>query len=127
MYTFQISTGKLSHNGALLGTGWAGHDAGRNNVDMQNVPDIGPLPCGKYKIGKAYHHPKLGPFTMDLTPDPANEMYGRSLFRMHGAAADNPATPINEFLESSHGCIIQMRPVREKVDEGSDRDLEVVE
>ena len=127
MYSFSISNGLFRHNGILFGTGWAGQGIGRNNPDAQKMPDIGPLPIGKYTIGKAYDHTlengythNLGPVVMDLTPDPANEMFGRKDFRIHGASLLDPA-------RSSEGCIILPRPVREAIDTGIDKDLEVTE
>lgn len=119
MWTYQQANGILSHDGIYEGMGWAGRGAGRNNPAMQNVPNVGPLPKGLYKIGPAYHHPKLGPVTMNLTPAPTNEMFGRADFRIHGASEDDPEN-------SSEGCIIQIRMVRELIDASPDKDLEVV-
>ena len=120
MWTYESSTGKIFPEGSILqaGIGWAGQGPGKNNPDMQNVEDIGPLPVGRYKIGAPYHHPKLGPVTMDLTPDPANEMFGRSAFRIHGFGED--------VEHASEGCIIQVKPVRDRIAESGDTDLQVV-
>lgn len=107
-------------DGSVAGIGWAGQGAGKNNPDAQNIPNIGPLPRGNYTIGPAYHHPKLGRVTMNLIPDPDNNMEGRADFRIHGAAAP----PDTET--SSHGCIIQIRSVRERVAGSSDKRLQVV-
>jgi len=60
MYTFSQSSGDTRQDGRYLATGWAGHDAGRNNPAEQADHNIGPLPRGKYTIGHAYTHPKLG-------------------------------------------------------------------
>lgn len=125
MYTYRQSTGELFQDGKLAGKGWAGQPPHKNDPDGQNVSKVGPLPRGKYKIGPAYHHPKLGPVTMNLTPDPSNEMFGRGDFRIHGFKADDLATPQNEQDYSSEGCIIQIRPVRESIATGADRDLTV--
>lgn len=127
MYTFRQSTGELFLKDVLKGKGWAGQPPHKNDPNGQDIAKVGPLPRGKYKIGPAYHHPKLGPVTMNLTPDPTNEMFGRSDFRIHGFAVDDPNTPINETEYSSEGCIIQLRPVREAIAAGADRDLTVVE
>jgi hypothetical protein len=56
---------------------------------------------------------------MDLFPDPRNEMFGRSLFRIHGAAKVRPEL-------SSEGCIVMPYAVRCFIDSGSDKDLEVI-
>ena len=44
--------------------------------------DIGPISRGVYKIGKPRKGPT--PFSLPLTPDPSNEMCGRSAFLIHG-------------------------------------------
>lgn len=107
MYTYSQSKGRLVEaDGALVGIGIAGQGAGLNNPVMQGVHNIGPLPQGFYTIQAPYHHPKLGPVTMDLVPDINNEMFGRSLFRIHGFAEHEP---------SSEGCITQHRPARDYV------------
>lgn len=56
---------------------------------------------------------------MDLTPDQSNNMFGRSDFRIHGAAKVNPEL-------SSEGCIVVPFPVRQRVWESGDRSLQVI-
>lgn len=120
MNTFKQSTGELfAANGSLLGTGWAGQGDGKNNPDMQEVHNIGPLPRGLYTIIAPYDNPHTGPYTMNLEPDASNDMFGRSDFRMHGAAFKNPEM-------SSEGCIIQVRGVRQAVWDSGDHRLQVV-
>jgi hypothetical protein len=119
MYTFSQSSGLFQSNGVYIAQGWAGQGPGRNNPAMQGVHNIGPLPRGRYTIGPAYMHPRLGPVVMNLTPDPANNMLGRSAFRIHGAALKNTDL-------SSEGCIVLDRRIRERIRDGADRDLEVV-
>lgn len=119
MFIYEIKTGRLTQYGALIGTGWSGQEAGKNNIDMVSVHGIGPLPPGIYTIGPAHTEPRLGPVVMNLEPDISNLMYGRSLFRIHGASASDPE-------HSSEGCIIMPRPVRELIDEGTDRALTVI-
>lgn len=119
MFTYEQSTGRLTQNSHFVGSGWAGQREGRNNPAMQDVHNIGPLPQGRYKIGKAYIHPHLGSVTMDLIPDPSNQMFNRSDFRIHGSAFEHPEL-------SSEGCIIQGYSVRCYIDQGTDKDLEVI-
>lgn len=104
-HVFVQSTGEWLQDDVLLGTGWAGKYTGKNNPAMQNVKDTGPLPCGWYTIKESYTHPHLGPITMDLEPDPSNEMYGRDLFRCHGINAEHPET-------SSDGCVCEPHDTR---------------
>jgi hypothetical protein len=118
MWTFEQKTGRLfADGGILVGTGYAGTGKGRNNPAMQDVIDVGPLPCGYYTIGPAYEHPKLGKVTMNLTPDPSNQMFGRDDFRIHGNNAEDDA---------SEGCMVQGRSVRERVNTSTDKRLRVV-
>lgn len=120
MWVYQQSTGKIwNPSGVCLGQGYAGRGDGKNNPAMQQAQIKGPLPCGDYTIGPAYHHPHLGPVCMDLTPDPSNLMFGRSLFRLHADSVDHPG-------EASEGCIVQARSVRDAVAASSDRHLHVV-
>ena len=120
MFTFSQKSGVLRRNGDYVYAGWAGQGAGKNNPIMQGVHNIGPLPRGRYLIGDAYTHPHLGPVVMNLTPDQANEMFGRSDFRIHGASFVRPEL-------SSHGCIIMPRDVRIQINLGPDKILEVIE
>lgn len=109
-WTYVQRTGSLLHNGFLVGSGYAGRYTGKNNPEMQDVKDTGPLPCGWYTILPAYDHPRLGPLTMNLIPDAGNEMFGRKDFRIHPERIDPPAGLASE------GCIVQSRPVRMHVD-----------
>lgn len=117
MWTYEQATGHLSHDGELIGTGYAGHGVGRNHPEMESVASVGPLPCGVYTIGPAFTHPKTGPLTMRLFPDADNQMFGRSGFLMHG---DNPTHTASE------GCIVIGRMVRQQVAASVDRRLQVV-
>lgn len=118
MWTYHQRTGDLHHDGKLIATGYAGTGKGRNNPDMQNVRATGPLPRGFYTIGPAYKHAHLGPCTMNLEPDAGNEMFGRSLFRIHGNNKENDA---------SLGCIIMGPTIRDSINKSADKRLQVVE
>ncbi len=119
MWVYTQKTGLFEHDKNFITRGWAGQRNGYNNPLAQDQHGIGPLPCGFYTIGPAYHHPELGPLTMNLTPDPDNEMFGRADFRIHGSAEKEP-------LLSSEGCVILMRLIREAVDSDPDKRLQVV-
>lgn len=119
MWVYNQSTGSITKDGKLIGYGYAGHGFGKNNPAAQNVRMVGPVPVGLYRIGPAYLHPRLGPTTMDLVPDPRNEMYGRDLFRIHGDSSDHPGW-------ASDGCIVTFLPIRKQFAASMDRDLEVI-
>jgi hypothetical protein len=58
----------------------------------------------------------LGPVALPLTPDPGNEMFGRSAFFVHGDNAQ-----MNH--SASCGCIILPREVRVLISDSPDRVL----
>jgi hypothetical protein len=104
-----------------LGKGWAGNGLGKNNSNMQAVRSVGPLPQGWYSIGEPHTHPTVGPFAMRLTPEKDTEMFGRDGFLIHG-----PSMNAAKYGEESRGCIVAMRPVREKIHSLVVHRLEVV-
>ena len=118
--TYHQGTGNLTCTNAqgqqtVNHDGYAGRGDGRNNPDMQNVANTGPVPRGNYTIGPSIRHNTAGPATHRLTPDAGNNMENRAGFLIHGDNATNDA---------SEGCIIMPRTVRDSLREG-DR-LEVV-
>lgn len=120
MWTYDQSTGDLTHNSKFVGTGYSGAGRtladGRNNGDMEDVAAHGPIPRGKWHIDNPRTSQNTGPVTMNLDPV-GHDAHGRSLFRIHG---DNKAS------NASHGCIILARPIREMIAASGDHELEVV-
>jgi hypothetical protein len=117
-WSYSQSTGVLSLNGNRMGKGYSGNGVGMNNPNAQNIPDHGPIPQGRYTIGTAHTDPQKGRVVMPLTPNPANEMFGRDGFLIHG---DNHL----QNFSASEGCIILDRPIRDEISESSDRTLVV--
>lgn len=110
----------LNAAGDVVSTdGWAGHGAGKNNPDMENVKNVGPLPEGWYTIGEPVESAHTGPYTLPLTPDLTNKEFGRGDFKCHGAAFEHPEM-------SSDGCMIQERNIRENIHNSGDNRLQVV-
>jgi RHS repeat-associated protein len=122
-WQFSQSTGQWSHvdnqTGAVapVGQGYSGTGEGRNNPAMQDVPNVGPTPQGTYDIGPGHYSPNTGPNTMNLTPRPGTDTFGRDLFRIHGDNASHDA---------SHGCAIAPPNVRRQINNSNDRVLRVV-
>lgn len=108
MWRYEQKTGNIFFGNTWLGTCYSGAGEGKNNPAMQNIHNVGPIPCGMYTIGKAYGSTKTGPLTIELTPDASNEMFGRSEFRIHG---DNKA--MNGT--ASEGCIIASLGIRVRI------------
>jgi len=86
---------------------------------MENIKMVGPLPKGIYYIGEPYDSPYIGPFTLPLTPDSSNEMYGRSDFKIHGDSISEPGT-------ASNGCIVLSRDIRIMIFKCTDKILKVI-
>ena len=124
-WTYEQTTGRfISPDGEILATGYAGGNCGanpegKNNPAAQALPGIGPLPQGVYTFTQHVDSPKLGPFAILLVPDPENEMFGRSVFRMHGDSIAHPGA-------ASEGCIVMPRAVREAVFDSDDHTITVV-
>ena len=120
MWTYSQATGKVSRaDGAWIITGYSGSGAGKNNPAAQQMRNIGPIPRGRYTIGKGYTHKSKGPVCMRLTPDATNEMFGRRGFLIHGDSIHEPGT-------ASNGCIVVGRMARLEIATSGDRELEVV-
>jgi hypothetical protein len=118
MWQWSNSTGTLTHDGAAVATGYAGHGAGKNNPQDEAIPDTGPPPEGLYTIGPPRTDPHLGPVAMPLSPAQATDMHGRSGFWLH---ADNPAHP----GQSSEGCIVLSNAARQAIASSGDTALTV--
>jgi hypothetical protein len=117
MFTYNSKTGEFSQDGNYICTGYSGTGEGRNNPDMESVMNVGPIPRGEYTIGEAHSEPVLGPVVMNLDPKEGSNVFGRSLFRIHGDNATHDA---------SHGCVILPRVARELVARSPDKVLQVV-
>jgi len=119
-WTYMQATGQLSHDGEAIDTGYAGVGAGLNAPGQEGVPFIGPLPRGGYTIGQpVLNGGHMGPFVLPLTPSPANNMFGRSGFFIHG---DKIAGPPHT---ASNGCIILSRQTRTLIAQSGDNLLVV--
>jgi hypothetical protein len=116
MWRFVITSGAILRDGRTMGVGYSGHGPGRNNAAMVAMANIGPLPPGRYRIGAPYDDPHLGPCVMHLDPLPGDEMFGRSLFRIHG---DNAAH------DASRGCLVTPPYVRHAIAASKDMFLTV--
>lgn len=119
MFNYSQATGILTHDGAEIGQGYSGHDAGKDNPALQDVHNVGPLPQGLWSIGAPEDRTgTLGPFVMPLSPVAGTETFGRSGFFIHGDSSAHP-------LEASHGCLIFSRGIREQIAASGDNLLQV--
>lgn len=124
-WTYEQLTGNLyDPSGAFIHSGYAGGDCGKNpqgvnNPAAQMIDRTGPLPEGMYTKGTPVEGTALGAFAIPLIPDPANEMFGRGGFYIHG---DNPH--MNE--SASEGCIVMPPIIRHAFYSSPDPNLQVV-
>jgi hypothetical protein len=119
-WTYNQTTGRLSHDGALTGIGYSGRDTGKNRPAAQIKKGIGPIPRGTYTIGAPFTHQHTGAYSMRLTPEAGTNTFGRSGFLMHGDSVNHPG-------QASDGCIIQNLTVRVQVWKSGDRTLVVTQ
>jgi hypothetical protein len=119
-WTYAQQTGDLQQDGKHVASGYSGFGEGKNNPEMENVRDVGPIPRGDWTIaGPPVDTAEHGPYVLELQPGAATETFGRSGFLMHGDSKESPGC-------ASHGCVIMPRPVRERVWQSGDRELQVV-
>lgn len=105
--THHATAGSIYHHRVALAVGYSGAGPrGVNNPDMVREVAVGPIPRGKWYIGRAQSHPRLGPVAIDLRPDLGTDTFGRSGFFIHGDNARGNKT-------ASKGCIILPRWLRE--------------
>lgn len=119
-WKYEQRSGHLYHEETCFMGGYSGCAEGKNNPEKQDVPNVGPIPRGIYRICDPYDTAQHGPYVLPLVPDSANEMHGRFGFMIHGDSKSEPGS-------ASLGCIIQPRAVRELIHQSGDRMLEVVE
>jgi len=67
--------------------------------------------------GEPYHHPKLGPFTINLIPCDGTNTFGRSAFRIHGD---------NKTHNASEGCLVLGPGDRKSWWDSGEREFDVI-
>lgn len=122
MWHYVQRTGDLiAGDGEIIAGGYAGNGTAKNNPDMDNVPNRGPLPRGRWKIGppRDLTGGPHGPYVLPLTPSPKTDMHGRMGFLVHGDSIKKPGT-------ASNGCIIEPLAIRKRLVASGDPDLLVI-
>lgn len=120
MWTYQQSTGQwIDKLHIVVSTGYAGNGLGKNNPDMEGEPNVGPIPCGQYAIGKGVDRPTTGILSLPLTPKDSGAIYGRNSFFCHGDLIGSPGN-------ASDGCPIADHTTRQLIDSSTDKILNVI-
>lgn len=118
MIVYDQASGHITIRSTLIGTGYSGFGPGLDNPDMESVPSVGPIPRGGWKIERwDDHHGEKGPQVAALSPVGHNA-HGRSAFLIHGPHAD-------DHQDSSNGCIIAGRTIRNALRASGETTLEV--
>lgn len=122
MWLYRQCSGLLSSaDGSQSYQCYSGHGAGVNNHTMQDVSNVGPIPCGVYTILAPEDWIPQGPYCLALDPYSDNLMWGREGFMIHGDLIGH----VGEQL-ASNGCIIADRAAREAVWNSGDHLLHVI-
>jgi hypothetical protein len=108
--------GALYRDGKPVARGYSGRRPGRNRPDHEAIPTQGPIPAGRWSIGKPRTSARTGPHVIDLTPL-GHAAHGRNGFQIHGDNARGDA---------SSGCIILPRAAREMISQSGLAVLEVI-
>ena len=119
MWIYEIVNGRLSRDNALLTSGYSGASGSVNDPTKTNLGFVGPIPEGQYTMAQPVDTEEHGPYAIALIPDPANQMFGRYGFMMHGDSLQHPG-------QASDGCIIIARFAREYCWNSEDHQLKVV-
>jgi len=100
-YNYYISQHRFTGGGIDTTNCYAGAPGYINKPEYCNLQDKGPLPTGIYYITGVKHKSDGAKtdYTIVLTPDPSNKMYGRHSFQIHGGFGRSNQT-------ASEGCII---------------------
>ncbi|MDW8844414.1 DUF2778 domain-containing protein [Erwinia sp. MMLR14_017] len=99
-WVYNVSSRKFLLNGTYrFSARYSGRPGYKDDSANECVKGKGPIPGGKYTIGRPFYHHKTRGWTMRLTPAHSNSMCGRDGFMIHGDSSKHPG-------EASDGCII---------------------
>jgi hypothetical protein len=96
-YTYTQSTGKLTLNDELIGTGYSGKGAMKNDNAKQSEKD-GPIPIGEYVLTGFQDNVKLGGKNMGLLPVAGGNYYGRFPMEPFAIIAETDNPPSGCFI-----------------------------
>lgn len=109
----------VSDAGQVIATGYAGKGKGKNSSAHESVPNVGPIPRGRWIIAAMTDTKDHGPFCLRLLPYEGTVTFGRSGFLIHGDSISDPGN-------ASQGCIILPRVARETIWYSKDTGLLVI-
>jgi hypothetical protein len=110
----------LNDSGVWVANGYSGYKDGKNNPQMQDVHDVGPIPKGVWQIeAMVVDGGHMGPHVLPLRPMPGTETFGREGFFIHGDSIHDPG-------DASRGCVILPLWVRAEIAASGNNTLVVI-
>ena len=115
-YVYSQSTGQFKLDNDVIGIGYSGKGAGRNNPAMQTQKNLGPIPAGDHKIMGKRVDPKTGEPVFDTLPSFQNARLlpraslTRSVVRQTRPAWGLPATSCCPARRSTRSTTTGSRP-----------------
>jgi hypothetical protein len=97
-YIYHVASGIFELDGGARAICYSGDGEGKNNVGMQSVAFMGPIPVGSYYIDNRRNDDRHGKDVMPLLPETSTFTFGRGGFMLHGDSIANPGC-------GSLGCI----------------------
>src|ERR1700756_4577917 len=77
-WTYAQKSGELQQEGKPVATGYSGAGRGKNNPEIQKVPNVGHIPQGDWTIaGPPVDTADHGPYVLRLNPADGTETFGR--------------------------------------------------
>jgi hypothetical protein len=76
-YVYSQTTGQLKLGNEVIGTGYSGRGAAKNNPGMQNQPKTGPIPAGPFTIMTRRNDPQTGEPIIETLPTAPSNARGR--------------------------------------------------
>lgn len=117
MWVYDVRKAILYKDGQKIDSGYSGYGKYKDNPKYEHIKNKGPIPRGRYIIGKAFTSSKTGPYVLPLKPYGDNAL-GRNSFQIHGDRISSPGT-------ASTGCIILKPQIRKKIGSSKDTMLKV--
>ena len=107
-WEYSQHSGELRHNGIVVyDHGYSGSGYAKNQPDMEQIQEMGPIPRGTWHIGHPYDSAQVGRYAIPLSPYGHNA-HRRTDFRIHGESNSNAGN-------ASKGCIIVPYEIRQRI------------
>ena len=124
-WKYCIEEGSLfDPEGRKIAIGYSGHDAGRNNPELQASVEFGPIPEGWWIIDASEQGQSfMGELAFAISPTFGTSTYGRNQFYIHG---DDSEDVMYHPQVKSHSCLFLHIRARSRIARSEVKDLLVV-